>query len=180
MKPSLYNNPQLVIESGQTPEGMITWQSPSNLALIKYWGKYGQQMPRNPSISLTLEQAYTHMTLEWGPKDGTDKSIELELFFQQMRHEGFEEELKLRMQKLLEMFPFLHQMSCSGLCRMTQNLSAKHPMQPDFCRVQHVARYMELLRSGEKLREWQIRLICMRYQWKARFTMCLNHFTMPF
>jgi diphosphomevalonate decarboxylase len=110
MKPSLYNNPQLVIESGQTPEGMITWQSPSNLALIKYWGKYGQQMPRNPSISLTLEQAYTHMTLEWGPKDGTDKSIELELFFQQMRHEGFEEELKLRMQKLLEMFPFLHQM----------------------------------------------------------------------
>ena len=30
------------------------WQAPSNIALVKYWGKYGEQLPENPSISFTL------------------------------------------------------------------------------------------------------------------------------
>ena len=32
--------------------GRIVCESPSNIALIKYWGKYGLQFPINPSISL--------------------------------------------------------------------------------------------------------------------------------
>ncbi|MDY3521693.1 diphosphomevalonate decarboxylase [Riemerella anatipestifer] len=32
---------------------------PSNIALIKYWGKYAQQIPANPSISFTLNNAKT-------------------------------------------------------------------------------------------------------------------------
>ncbi|HCK21525.1 MAG TPA: diphosphomevalonate decarboxylase [Bacteroidetes bacterium] len=41
----------------------VTWKSPSNIALIKYWGKYGTQLPRNPSLSLTLEEAFTRTTV---------------------------------------------------------------------------------------------------------------------
>ena len=37
----------------------ITWKSPSNIALIKYWGKHGEQLPNNPSLSLTLSDAST-------------------------------------------------------------------------------------------------------------------------
>lgn len=36
---------------------------PSNIALIKYWGKHGNQLPCNPSLSLTLSQARTEVTL---------------------------------------------------------------------------------------------------------------------
>ena len=25
--------------------GTLTWESPSNIALVKYWGKYGEQLP---------------------------------------------------------------------------------------------------------------------------------------
>jgi len=42
----------------------VTWISPSNIALIKYWGKYGNQLPCNPSISLTLKNSYTQMSIE--------------------------------------------------------------------------------------------------------------------
>ena len=37
----------------------ITWQSPSNIAIIKYWGKKNGQFPINPSLSMTLNQAVT-------------------------------------------------------------------------------------------------------------------------
>lgn len=40
-----------------------TWRSPSNIALVKYWGKYANQIPANPSISFTLSQSYTQTTV---------------------------------------------------------------------------------------------------------------------
>lgn len=35
------------------------WKSPSNIALVKYWGKKAHQIPANPSLSFTLNEAYT-------------------------------------------------------------------------------------------------------------------------
>ncbi len=35
------------------------WRSPANIALIKYWGKKGYQLPANPSLSFSLNEAYT-------------------------------------------------------------------------------------------------------------------------
>lgn len=43
------------------------WQSPSNIALVKYWGKYGVQLPSNASISFTLSECRTETTLELLP-----------------------------------------------------------------------------------------------------------------
>lgn len=40
-----------------------TWRSPSNIALVKYWGKYEPQLPANPSLSFTLSNSYTETTL---------------------------------------------------------------------------------------------------------------------
>lgn len=47
-----------------------SWQSPSNIALIKYWGKYGIQLPRNPSLSFTLSACHTNMKVEITPDAG--------------------------------------------------------------------------------------------------------------
>lgn len=35
------------------------WRSPSNIALVKYWGKYERQIPANPSLSFTLNNCHT-------------------------------------------------------------------------------------------------------------------------
>lgn len=53
--------------------GVVTWQSPSNIALVKYWGKHGNQLPNNTSISFTLNNAYTETQIAFQPKqnDGT-------------------------------------------------------------------------------------------------------------
>lgn len=38
---------------------------PSNIALIKYWGKYENQIPANPSISYTLNHCRTNTVVEF-------------------------------------------------------------------------------------------------------------------
>lgn len=42
---------------------------PSNIALIKYWGKYDHQIPANPSISYTLNRCRTNTTMEFNANE---------------------------------------------------------------------------------------------------------------
>ncbi len=46
-------------------DGSFTWKAPSNIALVKYWGKRNVQLPENPSISFTLSNCFTETTLEF-------------------------------------------------------------------------------------------------------------------
>ena len=48
---------------------------PSNIALIKYWGKYENQIPANPSISYTLNQCRTITEMEFA--EGENFSVRL-------------------------------------------------------------------------------------------------------
>jgi len=45
-----------------------SWRSPSNIALIKYWGKHSLQLPRNPSLSFTLSVCHTEMRMTITPE----------------------------------------------------------------------------------------------------------------
>lgn len=60
MEEQFYGNKDFKISS-QT----VTESCPSNIALIKYWGKYANQMPANPSISFTLNNCRTNTTMEF-------------------------------------------------------------------------------------------------------------------
>lgn len=40
-----------------------SWEAPSNIALVKYWGKREVQLPANPSISFTLSNSKTITTV---------------------------------------------------------------------------------------------------------------------
>ena len=52
------------ISKGETPSiASVTMESPSNIALVKYWGKKEIQIPTNPSISFTLKNCKTTTTL---------------------------------------------------------------------------------------------------------------------
>ena len=57
----------------------VGWQSPSNIALIKYWGKHGQQLPANPSISFTLSTSNTKTFLSWEEANGPGGNLSVRL-----------------------------------------------------------------------------------------------------
>ena len=40
------------------------WRCPSNIALVKYWGKRDFQKPMNPSLSFVLQNAFTETSVE--------------------------------------------------------------------------------------------------------------------
>lgn len=50
-------------------DGSFTWKAPSNIALVKYWGKRDLQIPENPSISFTLSNCFTETTLEFKKRE---------------------------------------------------------------------------------------------------------------
>ncbi|MEM1319284.1 MAG: diphosphomevalonate decarboxylase [Bacteroidota bacterium] len=108
-----YKNPKLVVETGTIEPGSVSWRSPSNIALIKYWGKYGKQLPRNPSISFTLDKAYTETTLKYEPKIGADTGVELDFYFNGALQQQFGEKTRKFLASITEIYPFLKQLKLS-------------------------------------------------------------------
>jgi len=88
----------------------VTWRSPSNIALVKYWGKKsGVQIPANPSISFTLEHCYSETSAALIKKETKSKDIELRFYFDGKENMAF----RLRMLKFFDIiakdFPILQQ-----------------------------------------------------------------------
>ena len=105
-----YKNPNLLLTDTDFETSKVIWRSPSNLAIVKYWGKYGVQLPKNPSISFTLENAFTETLVEYSPRTSGKPGIALDFLF----HGEINEPFRLKMVKFLEsitdIFPFLTQM----------------------------------------------------------------------
>ena len=104
-----FENSSLILNN-PVEEGSITWKSPSNIALVKYWGKYGNQLPANPSISITLNNAYTKTTLKYTYTENLD-TINLVYYFEGVREKAFEEKVLKYLKSLLPVFPFLNQLT---------------------------------------------------------------------
>jgi len=103
----LYSNPELVLK-GAFLESSICWQSPSNIALIKYWGKYGIQLPQNPSLSITLNNAVTKTKVTYAYS--TTGKIETQLVFNDGEAPLFHEKINVFLKSILPIFPFLSQL----------------------------------------------------------------------
>ncbi|MGM0376620.1 MAG: diphosphomevalonate/mevalonate 3,5-bisphosphate decarboxylase family protein [Bacteroidota bacterium] len=54
-----------------------TWKAPSNLAIVKYWGKKGIQEPVNPSLSMSLSESVTTTRVKATPREGGGLSFRL-------------------------------------------------------------------------------------------------------
>ena len=87
--------------------GEVAWRSPSNIAFIKYWGKYGIQLPKNPSLSMTLSASYTETKLLFKTADGKPKRLFL---FEGKENEAFSKRIWKFIASLSEIFPFLDQL----------------------------------------------------------------------
>jgi len=105
-----YKNSKLIVESGKVEPGKAVWRSPSNLAIVKYWGKHGRQLPRNPSISFTLSQAYTETEVAYEPRKRAGTGVELEFSFDGSPNEAFGEKVRTFLESIVDIFPFLRQL----------------------------------------------------------------------
>lgn len=102
-----YTNSDLHFDS-EIPVGKVGWQSPSNIALVKYWGKKPVQIPRNPSVSFTLSQAVTKTKLHFSPAQG--KEMKLRFSFEGKQNATFEKKTAIFFKSLLPLFPFIGQL----------------------------------------------------------------------
>lgn len=91
----------------QDLEGKFQVVSPSNIALVKYWGKFGDQLPCNPSLSITLKNAHTKSELSFSPKKEHDSSISLEFFFEGKKNPKFGDKVELFLSQIIKYCPFL-------------------------------------------------------------------------
>jgi diphosphomevalonate decarboxylase len=85
----------------------ITWRAPSNIALIKYWGKSAHQFPDNGSLSITLEKSSTTTSLLFKKKYSGEKRISFEYYFHGNRQLQFEKKTERILNDLIDKMPFL-------------------------------------------------------------------------
>lgn len=88
------------------PEEFTTqWQCPSNIALVKYWGKKDLQKPINPSISLTLNECSTNTKMTFTKAD----RLSFNLFFNGSPAPQFEPKIKAFIDNIIEYAPYLNE-----------------------------------------------------------------------
>lgn len=87
-------------------KGDFTWSSPSNIALIKYWGKKENQIPENPSISYTLDACKTITTLSFSKNIFTN-SFTFEVIFDGKNNEDFKPKIETFFKRIEVYVPFL-------------------------------------------------------------------------
>mgnify|MGYP006298396951 CR=1 FL=1 len=90
--------------------GKTGWTSPSNIAIIKYWGKREVQLPMNPSLSLTLREAVSRTTLNYEFAPERD-STELQFRFEGASTPAFASRIEQYMDRLLPYLPALRHCS---------------------------------------------------------------------
>lgn len=69
------------------------WKSPSNIALVKYWGKKENQIPANPSISFTLDNALTETSVEAKFQENQN-GILIDFLFEGIKNDSFKTKIE--------------------------------------------------------------------------------------
>ncbi|WP_457611423.1 diphosphomevalonate/mevalonate 3,5-bisphosphate decarboxylase family protein [Lutibacter sp.] len=104
--------------------GSVTWKTPSNIALVKYWGKQEPQIPKNPSISFTLDACFTLTTLEYKKRMVAERSrsnnqnklistplnhqdYNFDIYFEGEKKENFKPKIETFFKRIERYVPFL-------------------------------------------------------------------------
>lgn len=85
--------------------GSVKWSSPSNIALVKYWGKKEHQIPANPSISFTLSECKTLTEVKFAPK--VEKGFSFDVYFEGQKHDDFKPKILTFFERITAYLPFL-------------------------------------------------------------------------
>ncbi|WP_288955991.1 diphosphomevalonate decarboxylase [uncultured Polaribacter sp.] len=88
------------------PKATYTWQTPSNIALVKYWGKSNPQIPKNTSISFTLNNCNTITTIDFEKKEKSTY-VDFDLFFEGKQKEEFKPKIAEFFKRVQEYCPYV-------------------------------------------------------------------------
>ncbi|MFB9121245.1 diphosphomevalonate/mevalonate 3,5-bisphosphate decarboxylase family protein [Bergeyella porcorum] len=98
MSEQFLGNPHFTIKDIE-----VSVSCPSNIALIKYWGKYANQIPANPSISYTLNHCKTNTTMVFK----ADAPFEVKTFLAGKEEIQFAEKIKRYFQNIEPYLPWI-------------------------------------------------------------------------
>ena len=139
-----YNQFTAAIENG-----IFQWSAPSNIALVKYWGKKEHQVPANPSISFTLSNCKTITKLSFAKKQN-DGTFSFDLLFEGKPKEDFKPKIQKFFERIEVYCPYLKEFhftidtqntfphssgiasSASGMAALAMNImSLEKALNPD-------------------------------------------------
>lgn len=83
----------------------VTAISPSNIAIVKYWGKHGNQLPNNPSISFTLSRCHTETSVSF--EKSADAEFKMHFLFEGKETPKFQEKIEKYLIDNQQYFGFL-------------------------------------------------------------------------
>jgi diphosphomevalonate decarboxylase len=91
--------------------GNFQWSAPSNIALVKYWGKKDKQIPANPSISFTLNNCKTITKLafvkHFDKLSVTNGNFSFDLLFEGKPKEDFKPKIQKFFERIEIYCPYL-------------------------------------------------------------------------
>lgn len=87
-------------------EGKTSWKSPSNIAIVKYWGKRPGQIPANASLSVTLKKALTKTNIDFNYDKGRN-DLDLTFLFEGAPQKVFAKRIEKYLESLDLFFPWL-------------------------------------------------------------------------
>lgn len=163
------------IPSGYThsaDKGNFKWSAPSNIALVKYWGKKNNQIPANPSVSFTLNNCKTITELSFEKRDNLS-GFSFDLLFEGQPKESFRPKIEKFFERVEVYLPFLKNYhftidtqntfphssgiasSASGMAALAMNLMSLEQLLNPEMTVEHFnkkASFLARLGSGSACR----------------------------
>ncbi|KIA82650.1 diphosphomevalonate/mevalonate 3,5-bisphosphate decarboxylase family protein [Flavobacterium sp. AED] len=147
-------------------KGNFQWSAPSNIALVKYWGKKDNQIPANPSVSFTLNNCKTITKLAFAKKQN-DGTFSFDLLFEGKPKEDFKPKIQKFLERIEIYLPFLKDYhftidtentfphssgiasSASGMAALAMNLmSLEKTLNPEMTSVYFYQKASLLARLG--------------------------------
>ena len=101
-KAFLHTSSEITLEKGS-----VTWETPSNIALVKYWGKKEHQIPANPSVSFTLNNCKTKTTLSYSKRTTISDRFQFDVFLEGVQQDDFKPKIATFFKRIVQYVPFI-------------------------------------------------------------------------
>lgn len=85
----------------------VSWKAPSNIALVKYWGKLDKQIPANPSVSFSLTNCYTETSVYFEKSNRPSDDFQFDFLFEETPKPSFHPKIVTFFERIYEYLPFL-------------------------------------------------------------------------
>ncbi|MBC7640903.1 MAG: diphosphomevalonate decarboxylase, partial [Flavobacterium sp.] len=166
--------------SKEIDSGSFTFSAPSNIALVKYWGKKTKQIPANPSISFTLNNCKTITKLNFS-KNKYSENFSFNLLFGGKPKEDFKPKIQKFLERIEKYCPYLKQYhfkldtqntfphssgiasSASGMAALSMNIMAlERTLNPEMSEEYFYkkASFLARLGSGSACRSIKGKVVC--------------------